>query len=95
MSIKILLADDDPSLRRVIQYKLKQKGYEVNAVEDGEKALDELSRNRYDLLLSDIKMPGLDGLELLERSKQVQSDLEVILITAHATVPMEIGRAHV
>ena len=90
MSIKILLADDDPSLRRVIQYKLKQKGYEVNAVEDGEKALDELSRNRYDLLLSDIKMPGLDGLELLERSKQVQSDLEVILITAHATVPMAV-----
>jgi two-component system NtrC family response regulator len=86
MSIKILVADDDASLRRVLQFKLKQKGYEVEIAEDGNHALDELKKSRYDLLLSDIRMPGLSGIELIEKSKQVQPDLEIILITAHATI---------
>lgn len=90
MSAKILVADDDESLRRVVQFKLKQQGYEVSIAEDGARALEELKKNRYDLLLSDVRMPGLDGIQLLEKSKQVQPDLEVILITAHATISMAV-----
>ncbi len=88
--IKILVADDDASLRRVIEFKLNQKGYEVVTVEDGRQAIAELNRNRYDLLLSDIRMPGIDGFQLLDQSKQIQPDLQVILITAHATVAMAV-----
>ncbi len=90
MSAKILVADDDESLRRVVQFKLKQKGYEVSLAEDGASALEELKKSRYDLLLSDVRMPGLDGIQLLEKSKQVQPDLKVILITAYATISMAV-----
>jgi len=86
MAAKILIADDDASLRRVIQFKLKQKGFDVAVVEHGQAALDYLKLDRYDLLLSDMKMPGLSGIELLEKSKEVQPDLEIILMTAYATI---------
>ena len=90
MSIKILLADDDPALRRVIQFKLKQKGYDVDVAGDGQQALDRLKTTQYDLLLSDMRMPKLSGIDLLEESKNVQPELEVILITAFATVSQAV-----
>jgi DNA-binding NtrC family response regulator len=90
MSVRILLADDDAALRRVIQFKLKQKGYAVTVAEDGLKALDAIKRGRYDLLLSDMKMPGLSGLELLERAKAAQPDLDIILITAFADISQAV-----
>jgi two-component system NtrC family response regulator len=88
--MKILLADDDRSLRRVLQFKLKKYGHDVTAVEDGARALDQLREDRWDLLLSDIKMPNVDGIELLEHVKQLQPDLKVILITAHATISQAV-----
>ncbi len=90
MSIRILLADDDDALRRVIQYKLEQEGYEVFPVNDGEKALSELKTKQYDLVLSDIKMPRLTGVQLLEQIKKIQPALEVILITAFADVSQAV-----
>jgi len=86
MLTHILIADDDASLRRVLQYKLKQNGYEVSLAEDGLQALDKLKNNNFDLLLCDMKMPGVNGIEVLEKSKTIQPDLEVIMITAHATI---------
>lgn len=88
--MNILLADDDRSLRRVLQFKLEQNGYRVTAVEDGMSALNTLKSDTFDLLLSDIKMPGMDGIELLDRAMQQQPDLKVILITAHATVSQAV-----
>jgi two-component system NtrC family response regulator len=88
--MRILLADDDTSLRRVIQFKLENNGYKVTAVADGQHALDRLRDDRFDLLLSDIKMPRVDGIELLEHAKNLQPDLKVILITAHATVSQAV-----
>ncbi|HHI02952.1 MAG TPA: sigma-54-dependent Fis family transcriptional regulator, partial [candidate division Zixibacteria bacterium] len=90
MSIRILLADDDDALRRVIQYKLEQEGYEVSTVNDGEKALDELKSGQFDLVLSDIKMPKLTGVQLLEQVKKIQPSLEVILMTAFADVSQAV-----
>lgn len=84
--IRILLADDDDSLRRVISYKLKQRNYDVTAVENGLKALEKIQSASFDLVLSDMKMPGLSGIELLEKIKEIKPDLEVILITAHADI---------
>ncbi|MCK5407131.1 MAG: sigma-54-dependent Fis family transcriptional regulator, partial [Candidatus Krumholzibacteria bacterium] len=88
--MRILLADDDASLRRVLQFKLKKDGHDVTAVEDGEAALNQLRSDRWDLLLSDIKMPVVDGVELLELARQLQPGLKVILITAHATVSQAV-----
>jgi two-component system NtrC family response regulator len=88
--MKILLADDDRSLRRVLQFKLRKSGHAVTAVEDGDRALERLREDRWDLLLSDIKMPKVDGIELLEHARQLQPDLKVILITAHATISQAV-----
>lgn len=88
--MRVLLADDDRSLRRVLQFKLEQHGYQVTAVENGQQALSELDLARYDLLLSDIKMPRMDGIQLLEKARVRQPDLKVILITAHATVDQAV-----
>jgi DNA-binding NtrC family response regulator len=88
--LKILLADDDRSLRRVLQFKLEKHGFHVTAVGNGSEALRELESRPFDLLLSDIRMPGMDGLELLERARSIVSDLKVILITAHATVSQAV-----
>lgn len=88
--MRILLADDDAALRRVLQFKLERRGFEVTAVEDGEQALNALRTRQFELLLTDMKMPKLSGLQLLERSKKLQPDLEVILITAYATVPQAV-----
>ncbi len=89
--MKILLVDDDNSLRKVLLFKLKQKGFDVVAVEDGQEALDELKKSLFDLLLSDIRMPQVDGIELLAQSKFIQPDLKTILITAHASVPQAVA----
>lgn len=88
--MRILLADDDASLRRVVQFKLQKNGYDVAAVADGHQALEQLEREPYDLLLSDIRMPGVDGLELLERARERRPDLKVVLMTAHATVTQAV-----
>jgi len=88
--MRILLADDDQALRRVLQFKLQKQEFDVTAVENGSDALRALKAERFDLLLSDIRMPGMDGLELLEQATKAQPDLKVILITAHATVAQAV-----
>jgi len=84
--VRILLADDDRAVRRVFQFKLEKKGHEVTTVEDGRKALEYLRAESCDIVISDIRMPNIDGIELLERARALQPGLKVILITAHATV---------
>ena len=89
--MKILIDDDDNSLRKVLLFKLRQKGFDVVGVEDGQKAREEIQKNKYDLLLSDIRMPKIDGIELLEKSKQIDPQLKTILLTAHASVPQAVA----
>ncbi len=88
--MRILLVDDDASVRRVLQFKLQKRGFLVETAADGLDALKRLKDEQFDLLLSDIKMPELDGLELLERAHRSQPDLKVVLITAHATVSQAV-----
>ncbi len=87
MSIKrILVADDEESIRWVLSRALKKKGFQVDLAEDGKQALSLLRSNGYDLAVLDIKMPGLQGLELL---KQVQSEYPntlVVIMTAESTM---------
>ncbi len=88
--MRILLVDDDSSVRRVLQFKLQKQGYRVETAADGEEALSALQTDSFDLLLSDIRMPKMDGIELLERAKEIKPELKVVLITAHATVSQAV-----
>ena len=88
--MRVLLADDDSSVRRVLEFKLKQRGLEVATAKNGREALDKLKEQSFDLLLSDIRMPEIDGIELLEQATLIRPGLKVILITAHATVSQAV-----
>ena len=83
---RVLLADDDESLRRVQEYQLTKAGFVVTTCADGKAALDEFRENLHDLVVTDIRMPGLDGLELLERLRAISPETPVIVITGHGTV---------
>ncbi|MBK7093048.1 MAG: sigma-54-dependent Fis family transcriptional regulator [bacterium] len=88
--MRILLADDDAALRRVLEFKLKKNGFEVTTVADGEEALSQVKAHSYDLLLADIRMPRLTGIELLEKVRNFEPTLKVVLMTAYATVPQAV-----
>ena len=88
--MKVLLVDDDSSVRRVLQFKLQKRGYEVETAANGAEALQHLVEKSFDLLLSDIRMPKMDGIELLGEAKSAQPGIKVILITAHATVSQAV-----
>jgi DNA-binding NtrC family response regulator len=83
---QILVVDDEPNLRRVLGAQLSRDGYEVHAVEDGEAALRILQEQYIDVLITDLRMPRLDGLELLRRALALEPELPVVIITAHGTV---------
>ena len=81
-----LVADDEAGMRESVARALRREGFQVTAVEDGAAALDALRRAPVDLLVADLRMPGLDGLELLRAAKLVAPDTEVVVLSGHATV---------
>jgi DNA-binding NtrC family response regulator len=86
----ILVVDDDASLRRIIEFNLKKRSYKTITVESGEKALESLRKNDFCLLISDIKMAGMDGIQLMQKAREIKSDLPVIFITAFGTIEMAV-----
>ncbi len=82
----VLIVDDQESIRLALSRLLSQEGYEVLLMEDGEGALNLLRENKINVILSDMKMPKMDGLRLLKASKLIKPEVEVILITAHGTI---------
>lgn len=85
---QILIAEDDSSMRDFLSLALNKAGHQTTACEDGVQALSALSKQKYDLLLADIVMPGIDGVELATRAKSVDSGLKVMFITGFAAVAM-------
>jgi two-component system, NtrC family, response regulator AtoC len=83
---QILVVDDEPNLRRVLSAQLARDGYDVHTAEDGEQALEILGEHHIDLVITDLKMPKLDGMELLRRAVAMDQELPVVMITAHGTV---------
>jgi len=83
---QLLLVDDDKSLLRLLTIRLEGECYQVTAVEDGQSALKKLQNDSYDVVLSDLRMPGLDGLSLFEEIMGIRKDIPVILMTAHGTI---------
>jgi two-component system response regulator AtoC len=83
---RILLAEDDEIMRISVSDRLKKFGWQVDEAEDGLKAKELFEKNQYNLLISDIRMPGLDGLELLRVVLKQNPDIDVIIMTAHGSV---------
>jgi two-component system response regulator PilR (NtrC family) len=81
----ILVVDDELSMRELLDYMLNREGYQVTCAEDGRKAIRLLEKNQYDLLLCDIKLGDISGLDVLRASKKSSQDTVVILISAYAS----------
>jgi len=91
MSSRVLVVDDEAAIRNFLVRVLQLSGYEVTAAADGRDALEKLEGTAFDVLLTDIKMDRLDGVELLRVARYRYPDLAVILLTGHATVPSAIA----
>ncbi len=87
---KILVVDDEDMIRDLCYHILTAEGFEVTVASNGAAALEELARKDMDLIITDIKMPGMDGLELFERVKQLNLDIVTIFITGHGTLDTAI-----
>lgn len=82
---KILVVDDEKNMCEFLEIMLKKDGYEVKSTTSGEEALELLDRNLYSMVLTDVKMPGVNGFEILRKTKEVSPDTVVIMITAYGS----------
>ncbi|MEO7157904.1 MAG: response regulator, partial [Vicinamibacterales bacterium] len=82
---RVLVVDDESSIRELLQKTLALAEYEVDTAPDGRAALERLRLGNYDLLIADLKMPGMDGLTLIREAKRLKADLPVIIITGFST----------
>jgi two-component system, cell cycle response regulator CpdR len=89
---RILLAEDDQVMREYLTRALERAGYRVSAVDRGTAAVPLLEREPFDLLLTDIVMPEMDGIELAQRAGEIAPDLRVMFITGFAAVTLKAGK---
>ncbi len=90
--IRILLAEDETAMRTYLQRALENAGYEVVAVDRGTAALPLLKQQSFDLLLSDIVMPEMDGIELAQHCAEISPHTKVVFITGFAAVALKASR---
>jgi two-component system cell cycle response regulator CpdR len=91
--IRILLAEDDQVMREYLTRALQKSGYAVTAVDRGTAALPLIQTESFDLLLTDIVMPEMDGIELAQRAGELSPNLRVMFITGFAAVTLKAGKA--
>jgi signal transduction histidine kinase/DNA-binding response OmpR family regulator len=84
--IKIMIIDDEPGIRSLLSYELGLQGYSVSTATNGEEGVDLIKKDKFNLVISDIKMPKMDGLQVLEAVKNINPDIEVIMITGFGTI---------
>jgi DNA-binding response OmpR family regulator len=82
----ILHVDDDPQFTRIVAHQLRQRGYDVVSINDPQAALAELVRHGYRIVILDIDMPGVDGIELMRRIKEYDGGIQVIMLTGLVTL---------
>jgi excisionase family DNA binding protein len=82
---RILIVDDEQAVRDLVATYLSTAEYDVETVEDGPTALERLQANEYDLLITDLKMPGMDGLSVIRETRRHNADIPIIIITAFST----------
>ncbi|QUT06998.1 response regulator [Sphingobium phenoxybenzoativorans] len=91
--VRILLAEDDDAMRQYLSRALEKSGYEVVAVDRGTAAVPLIESDRFDLLLTDIVMPEMDGIELAQHAASVAPEMRVMFITGFAAVTLKAGKA--
>ncbi len=83
---QVLIVDDEPNLRKILAAQLSRDGYDVLLAEDGEQGLAMIRDHHVDMVITDLRMPKVDGMELLKEALREQPDLPIVMITAHGTV---------
>ncbi len=91
MNLKILVAEDEEITLKHLLYALQKEGYAVTGVKNGTEALEKIKREEFDILIADIKMPGMDGLTLLGKVKDKYPDTEVIIITGFGSIESAVN----
>jgi two-component system NtrC family response regulator len=87
---RILLIDDDESFRQILEYNLKKEGYDVVSASGGKQGVKRLEAEPFGVVITDMKMPDMDGMEVLRRVKTKQPETIVIMITAHGSIEMAV-----
>ena len=77
----VLLVDDEEHFLDALSFRLEARGLKVNTAANGEEALEKIDRQKYDLVIIDMAMPGLNGIETMKRIKAIQSDAKIIILT--------------
>lgn len=90
LDAKVLLVDDEEEFCNLLSERLGHRGMKVNSVNSGEEAVSKVENESFDAIIVDLSMPGIDGLETLRRIKEKRPDLEIIMLTGHATVQNSI-----
>ncbi|MGR3294647.1 MAG: response regulator, partial [Candidatus Bathyanammoxibius sp.] len=88
--LKILIVDDEANLLKTLSDILQKHGYEVSVARNARVALEAMGKGAFDIALLDVRMPHMDGVELLERIKEKHHGLEVIVMTAYGTIETAI-----
>ena len=81
---KILIAEDDESMGRLISYKLKSTGYDIKVVQEGDLVMKELKDNKYHLLILDLMLPVVNGIQILKKIKEEQFNINVLVLSARS-----------
>ena len=88
---KILIVDDELNIRRILQMAFEKVGHQVSVAEDAHNALQLLENNKFDLIITDVTMPGMNGYELQKIVHENQPDIPVIIMTAYGTIPQAVA----
>lgn len=86
----ILVTDDEKSIRNTLREILEFEGYQVEEAENGRQAIEKVKSEPIDLMILDIKMKGMDGIEVLEKSKEIKAELPIIMISGHGTIKIAV-----
>jgi DNA-binding response OmpR family regulator len=88
---RILVVDDEEGIRQLYKEELEDEGYEVELAERGEEALEKISKAKPDAVILDLRMPGMGGLEVLERIREQDKDLPVVICTAYGEYKSDLS----
>ncbi|MCP4020435.1 MAG: response regulator, partial [Desulfobacteraceae bacterium] len=88
---KILIVEDDQKMNQGLLHVISKEGYATESVDSGEKALEKIKNTQFDLVISDFKLPGINGMELLKATKKYNANILFIIITAYGTIDTAVS----